>query len=53
MKKKETEAEYANKKIDEFFNGDSKVKRLDLDPLVNNNNISLVVKDLDAEDDHL
>jgi hypothetical protein len=55
MKHKESEAEYANKKINQFFYGenDNDNTTIDMDPLINNNNISLVVSSPNKQDDKI
>jgi hypothetical protein len=44
MVKKKSEAEYANKKIDQFFNGENNVDTFDIEPLLSNNNRLLVIE---------
>lgn len=44
MKNKKEEAEYANHKIDQFFNGENNQDSLDIEPLLSNNNRLLVIE---------
>lgn len=50
MKDKKSEAESANIKINQILNGESDQNEFDVDPLINNNNISLVIKEKQAND---
>lgn len=49
MKEKKTEAEYANLKINQILNDENETNTLDEEPLINNNNIALVIKGQDTE----
>ncbi|WP_154676046.1 hypothetical protein [Bacillus dakarensis] len=49
MKDKKSEAEYANNKIDQFFNSDNNQDSLDIEPLISNNNRLLVIEGNDEE----
>jgi hypothetical protein len=53
MKNKETEAEYANKKINQVFNGENDNDKLDIYPLLSKNNMSLVIKNQDKNNNDL
>ncbi|MFC4401758.1 hypothetical protein [Gracilibacillus xinjiangensis] len=47
MGNKKTDTEKANIKINEVFNKENKQNLTDIDSLINNNNISLVIKGQD------
>ncbi|MFT4414373.1 hypothetical protein ACLM5H_10990 [Fredinandcohnia humi] len=49
MVKKNGEAEYANRKIDQFFNDESNADSLDIEPLLSNNNRLLVIENQEEE----
>lgn len=49
MKDKKSEAEVANIKINQILNGKNDDNTFDVDSLINNNNISLVVKEQEIE----
>ena len=49
MKDRKSEEEYANQKINQILNGDNDTDSFEVDPLINNNNISLVIKEQDTE----
>jgi hypothetical protein len=49
MKNKKTETEYANEKINDYFNEDNDAKTMEIDPLLTNNNRSLVLKNQEQE----
>lgn len=53
MKDKRAEAEYANRKINEILNGEEEENTLDVSPMINNNNPSLVLKNVEKEKDDL
>lgn len=44
MVNKKSEAEYANRKINEFFNEESNADSFDIEPLLSNNNRLLVIE---------
>jgi len=50
MKDKKSEAEAANIKINQILDGETDRDSVEVDPLINNNNISLVLRDQDKED---
>lgn len=50
MKEKKSEAEHANIMLDKRLNGENDTDSFDVDPLINNNNISLVLKNGATED---
>jgi len=49
MKDRKSEAEQANIKINQRLNGEDDSESFDVDSLINNNNISLVVKNQETE----
>lgn len=49
MKDRKSEAESANIKINQILNGEDDKESFDVDSLINNNNISLVVKNQETE----
>lgn len=49
MKDKKSEAEYANKKINQILNGEDDNDAFDVGPLVTSNKISLVLKNNETE----
>jgi hypothetical protein len=44
MKDKQSKTEAANIKINQLLDGDNEQDTIDVDPLINNNNISLVLE---------
>lgn len=50
MKDKKSEAEATNIKINQILDGETDSDSVDVDPLINNNNISLVIRNQDKED---
>jgi len=51
MKNKKAEAEQANQKINQILDGENDGDSFDVDPLIANNNISLVVKEQELENE--
>jgi hypothetical protein len=49
MKERKSEAEAANIKINQILNGEGDHESINVDPLINNNNISLVIKEKQTE----
>ncbi|WP_019152467.1 hypothetical protein [Robertmurraya massiliosenegalensis] len=47
MEDKRTETEKANIKINQILNGEKEENSFDVDPLINNNNIALVLNEQD------
>jgi hypothetical protein len=50
MKDRQSKAEAANIKINQILKGENDNESIDVDSLINNNNISLVIKEQDSED---
>jgi hypothetical protein len=50
MKDRQSETEAANIKINQRLNGEDDRDSIDVDPLINNNNISLVIKEKQIEE---
>ena len=49
MKEWKSEAENANIKINQILNGENEQDTIDVDPLINNNNVALVLNDQENE----
>ncbi|MCM3585814.1 hypothetical protein M3182_08660 [Mesobacillus maritimus] len=49
MKDRKSEAENANIKINQILNGENEQDTIDVDPLINNNNVALVLNDQENE----
>lgn len=49
MKDRKSEAENANIKINQILNGENDQDTIDVDPLINNNNVALVLNDQEKE----
>jgi hypothetical protein len=45
MKDQQSKTEAANIKINQLLDGDNEQKSIDVDPLINNNNIALVLEE--------
>jgi len=49
LKDRKSEAENANIKINQILNGENDQDTIDVDPLINNNNVALVLNDQEKE----
>lgn len=48
--KKKSGTEYANEKINDYFSEDTPSEKVEIDPLIDNNAISLVLKNLNKDE---